>query len=172
MTIGKASAFTLSLIAAVGFGVWVSPYVMTPDEERDTTIVEFETSAAPAAPTAAVPEAVGVTSGAVRVSRARKALATPPVHSPALHEQLEPLFNKGADMTVAAEGFRDAEQFASVARAARNTGVPFMVLKHRVVDEGKSLAEAIRESKPEANGVIEAERAVAEAWSDIASVAG
>ena len=75
-------------------------------------------------------------------------------------------------MTVASQGFRNAEQFAAVAHAARNTEVPFMLLKHRVLNEGKTLVAAIRESKPDLNAQIEATRARAEARSDLAKLAG
>ena len=91
---------------------------------------------------------------------------------PALHERLKPVLNRGANMAVAAEGFRSAEEFAAVAHAARNTDVPFMVLKHRVLNEGKSLAQAIRESKPAIDAANEASQARAQARSDIAAIAG
>ena len=73
-------------------------------------------------------------------------------------------------MTVAAEGFRDAEQFATVAHAARNTQVPFMLLKHRVLNEGQTLSAAIRSLKPDADAASEANRARTEARSDIAVI--
>jgi predicted kinase len=85
---------------------------------------------------------------------------------------LKPLLNKGANMTMAADGFRDAQQFAAVAHAARNTEVPFVLLKHRVLDQGKTLAAAISESKPDINADVEATRAQAEARSDLARLAG
>jgi hypothetical protein len=47
-----------------------------------------------------------------------------------------------------------------------------MLLKHRVLELGKSLDEAIRDSKPNANAEIEADRARAEARSVIASLRG
>jgi hypothetical protein len=75
-------------------------------------------------------------------------------------------------MEVAAEGFRSAEQFAMVAHAARNTGVPFMVLKDRVLNDGRTLADAIRESKPEVDAKAEVARAEAAAKSDLEAVAG
>ena len=95
-----------------------------------------------------------------------------PAAAPALHEQLKPLLNKGADMGIASEDFGTAEQFAAVARAARNTKVPFMVLKHHVLYEGKSLEEVIHEFKPELNATAEAQRARAEAKSDISALEG
>jgi len=81
------------------------------------------------------------------------------------------VLNRGANMSLAAEGFRSAEQFATVAHAARNTDVPFVLLKHRVLNEGKSVAEAIRESKPAVNAAVEADLARAQARSDVASIA-
>ena len=91
--------------------------------------------------------------------------------APELQAHLKPLLNKGSDMTLAASDFRDAEQFAAVAHAARNTNVPFVLLKHRVLNEGKTLAEAIRESKPDLNALAEANRARAEAKSDMVALA-
>jgi len=92
--------------------------------------------------------------------------------APELLGRLQPLLNKGADMNIAAEGFRDAETFAAVAHAARNTEVPFMVLKNQVVNKRKPLEKAIAELKPTVNAPIEANRARAEARSDIAGLAG
>jgi hypothetical protein len=74
-------------------------------------------------------------------------------------------------MKMASEGFRDAELFASVAHAAKNTEVPFVLLKHRVLREGMTLDRAIAELKPNVNAAIEAQRARAEARSDIAQLA-
>jgi hypothetical protein len=91
--------------------------------------------------------------------------------TPELQERLKPVLNKGTNMTIAAEGFRSAEEFATVAHAARNTEVPFMVLKHRVLTEGKSLAKAIRESKPDINANAEVRRARDEARSDLKDLA-
>ena len=45
-----------------------------------------------------------------------------------------------------------------------------MVLKHRVLEERKSLAAAIRESKPGINAAAEVLRARAEARRDVASL--
>ena len=73
-------------------------------------------------------------------------------------------------MTIASDGFRNGEQFAAVAHAARNLGVPFMLLKHRVLEEHRSLAAAIRELKPGVNAVEEANRAQSMARADIAAI--
>jgi hypothetical protein len=99
-------------------------------------------------------------------------VAALPASTPELHERLKPVLNRGTKVAIAAEGFRSAEQFATVAHAARNTEVPFMVLKHRVLEEGKSLTAAIRESKPDVNVTAEVRRARAAAREDISAIAG
>ncbi len=91
--------------------------------------------------------------------------------APEVQKLLKPLLNKGTNMEVAAEGFHNAEQFATVAHAAKNTGVPFMVLKHRVLNQGKPLSTAIRESKPDINVAAEASLALGQARRDISSLA-
>jgi hypothetical protein len=90
----------------------------------------------------------------------------------ALHARIKPLLNRGADMTLAPVGFKDAEQFAAVAHAARNTQIPFVLLRHRVVTEGKSLSSAIKESRQDVNAEVEANLAFAQAKSDLASLGG
>jgi hypothetical protein len=95
-----------------------------------------------------------------------------PATQPDLQARLKPVLNRGTRMELAAAGFRDAEQFATVAHAARNTGVPFAVLKHRVLEEGQTLARAIRSSKPELDAQREVTRARRAARDDIAAIAG
>jgi hypothetical protein len=104
--------------------------------------------------------------------KATAASSSVPVSEPRLHARLKPVLNRGARMEVAAEGFRNAEQFATVAHAARNTGVPFMVLKDRVVNDGRTVADAIHESKPEIDAKAEAARAEEAAKSDLAALEG
>ena len=64
--------------------------------------------------------------------------------------------------------------FATVAHAAKNTSVPFMVLKHRVLNEKRpleqSMADAIREFKPELNAKAEVAKAQREARQDVADI--
>ena len=55
----------------------------------------------------------------------------------------------------------------TVAHAARNTKVPFMVLKHRVLNEGQSLADAIHEFKPALDAKAEVQRARVAARTDL-----
>jgi hypothetical protein len=95
-----------------------------------------------------------------------------PVSEPRLQAKLKPVLNRGANMDVAGEGFRSAEEFATVAHAARNTSVPFMVLKHRVLIDGRTLADAIHEAKPEVDARAEVARAEVAAKSDLAAVEG
>jgi hypothetical protein len=89
-----------------------------------------------------------------------------------LHDKLKPLLNRGARMEIASDGFRSGEEFAMVAHAARNTNVPFMVLKHRVVTEQRSLEDALRDIKPEIDARAEAQRAREAAKSDMTAVVG
>lgn len=49
--------------------------------------------------------------------------------------------------------------------AARNTGIPFVLLKHRVLTQGQTLSEAIRVSKPDLDAVAAMDRARTDARS-------
>src|SRR6266566_5374320 len=180
MTFIKGIALALGLTAAVAFGVWIGPHIThrgalvhdsaavateQPVKSIDNEQPAQETRRAPAPRARAkhtIPSATTKTATPVGATP-----LTVPAAAPALHERLKPLLNKGADMGRASQDFSDAEQFASVVHAARNTEVPFMVLKHRVVEEGKSLENAIHEFKPDLNATVEARRARAQAKSDI-----
>ena len=163
MTIGKMTALSLGFVGCFALGVWTGPHITKRADSAASAVHE----------TVAVPGAQDATPAAKARStrRAAEPTARVAVSEPALHDRLKPVLNRGANMTIAAEGFRSAEQFATVAHAARNTEVPFVLLKHRVLNEGKSVAEAIRESKPEVNAAVEANLARAQARSDIASLA-
>lgn len=165
MTFAKASALVLGFLGAMALGVWIGPHIT----DRGGT------TESPAAQVSQPSRAAAKSRPAPRTSReasARAATSAISPSAPELHERLKPLLNRGAKMAIAADGFRDAEQFAALAHAARNTEVPFLVLKHRVLTERKSLARAIGESKPDLNAKVEAERAMAEARSDIAALGG
>lgn len=164
MTTAKTVALTVGLAGAIALGVWVAPRVMN----RDTPSADA-VAADVAEPAAPVVEKVPV---ARRRPAAVDKVAALPASAPAVHDRLKPVLNRGTKVEIAAEGFSTAEQFATVAHAARNTEVPFMVLKHRVLDEGKTLAAAIRESKPNVNAVAEVRRARAAAREDIAALVG
>ena len=184
MTFTKGFALVLGFAAAVALGVWIEPHIT----HRGAT-VDDSTAAATEQPVVSTDKeqtprdarhapasrasAKGTTAATTKTPTPVGATPrTVPAAAPALHERLKPLLNKGADMGVASQDFRDAEQFAAVAHAARNTEVPFMVLKHRVVEEGKSLEAAIHEFKPDLNAPVEARRAHAQAKSDIQELEG
>jgi len=162
MTFGKAAGLSCAFLAAVALGVGISPYVIDhPAATRGVPVADVDISASDANAPAPVARRA-----------APPALPAMAASSAVLHERIKPLLNKGADMTLASAAFTSGEQFAAVAHAARNTEIPFMLLRHRVLVEGKSLADAISESRPDVNARIEAERAVAEARSDIAALQG
>ena len=163
MTIGKATTLALGFAGAVAVGVWIGPYVTDRSMAAREPVVD-------ATPTAS-PEAAAARTAEVRRNAPADAFASIPASSPDLQKRLQPVLNEGANVTLAARGFHNGEQFAAVAHAARNTGVPFAVLKHRVLVERKSLAEAIREMKPGVDAAREANRARIMARADLAAIA-
>jgi preprotein translocase subunit SecD len=86
---------------------------------------------------------------------------------PETRDRVKAVLNRGSRLEIAAADFDSSEQFVTVAHAARNTNVPFVVLKDRVVNQGQSLADAIREFKPELDAKAEVKRARAAAQSDL-----
>lgn len=86
---------------------------------------------------------------------------------PEFRDRAKTVLNPGARLELAAEDFSSAEEFMTVAHAARNTGVPFMVLKHRVLNERQTLADAIGESKPDVDAKAEVARAREAARADL-----
>jgi hypothetical protein len=88
---------------------------------------------------------------------------------PEVRDRVQKVLNRGAKMELAAENFQDAEEFVTVAHAARNTGVPFVVLKDRVLNQGQTLADAIHQSKPDVDAKAEVARAREAAQADLAS---
>ena len=161
MTTAKTLALTAGLAGAIALGVWAVPRVMDNDARSTDALV-----AAVAEPAAVATEAPAPR----RPARTTRPAAVLPASSPELLGTLKPVLNRGTKMEIAASGFSSAEQFATVAYAARNTEVPFMVLKHRVLDEGKTLAAAIRESRPGINAAAEVVRARAAARRDVAAL--
>ena len=160
MTLGKASALTAAFIAVFAAGVWTGPYMTRHWQPDSSTAVSAPAPSAKPAETAAVTPKT-----ASRHSELSKTASIPAPTAPEVQK-----LNKGTNMEVAAEGFHNAEQFATVAHAAKNTGVPFMVLKHRVLNQNKPLSTAIRESKPDINVAAEASLALGQARRDISSL--
>lgn len=165
MTFGRTVIATLALVVAFVLGIWAGPYLF------DRRATKAERAAVEANDTAVAV----ATKGSARADKPAREVSKAPVATlaasePELQKQLKSVLNRGADMEIAAQGFRDGEQFATLAHAARNTEIPFMVLKHRVLEQKKSLAAAIEESKPKMNGAAEARRAREAARKDIADV--
>ena len=96
---------------------------------------------------------------------------TIPVSAPELHQRMKPVLARGTKLTIAVEGFTSAEQFAMLAHAARNTQVPFVLLKYRVLTEGQTLESAILASKPDLDARAEVMRARDEAREDLKAIA-
>lgn len=182
MTFGKAAALTAGLVGAVALGVAIGPSVTDrmsdigststntpprteearPAPERQTTAKAHPATVAKAKADEAGGEPVAIAANAMRADE------------PRVQERLKPVLNRGAKMNIAAEGFLTAEEFATVAHAARNTNVPFMVMKHRVVSEKKpftdTIVSTIREFKPDLNAKAELARAQREARADLADI--
>ena len=176
MTFGKAFALTTGFAGAFALGVLVGPS-MTNGWSTSTSGVSsiYEPSAPPsvAVPSSApAPRATAPRASASRAERreAAPAVAAVPASTPELQARLKKVLRSGAKMDVAAEGFTSAEQFATVAHASRNTDVPFMLLKHRVVEEGKSVEAALRESKPDVDASAEVAKAREQAREDVATL--
>ncbi len=171
MTIGKRTAIAAGFLGAFGLGVWTGPRLAS-DRASDAA-APVAVVATPPAETSTIPPAARPRAGVVNaglVTTFTPLRTSISASAPELHTRLKPLLKAGADMEVAAEGFRSAEQFATVVHASQNVNVPFMLLKHRVLNEGDTLVAAIRKSNSDVDAVVEAERARAEARSDIASL--
>lgn len=160
MTLLKAVALIVALVVAFVLGLALRPYVVhQPDMNASAVSVPIR----PASTTATHPvKPVAETLSA----RAAKVTVTP-----ALETRVQPLLKQGADMKLAAEGFKTGEQFAAVAHAANNTDIPFVLLKDRVLNRHMTLAAAIHESRPTLPADIEANRARSEAQSDVLATA-
>ena len=166
------TALMVGILAIAALAFWWGPSLM----DRDTA------TAPPAAATSPTTEAAKPRRAPAPRAVAKKdtekmtiapdVVPTLPATQPELQARLKPVLNRGTRMESAAEGFRDAVQFATVAHAARNTGVPFAVLKQRVLEQDQPLARAIREFKPELDAEHEVTRARNAARFDVAVITG
>jgi hypothetical protein len=183
MTVGKASALAAGFVGALALGVAIGPAVhdkLSKTSTRDTAVTESAPAPTPPAPAArASKRAVAAAPAKSERARASEPLvpAGPPgsvssvavaVWEPELRERVQSVLNKGTKLELAAEDFRTTEEFVTVAHAARNTSVPFMVLKHRVLNEGRTLSDAIHEAKPDLDAKAEVARAREAAQADLA----
>ncbi len=161
MTLRKSVTVVLVLVAVVALGVLAWPRLMNRTAEAPAATPPL-TASEPATP------ATEPSRPAAR-PRAESTRNVPEVAptTPELQKALKPLLSYGTNLDKAADGFKTGAQFAAVAHAAKNTSVPFVVLKHRVLNENKSLAAAIHESKPELNANREATKAWDEARQEL-----
>src|SRR5688572_8900503 len=177
----KTSAAALGLVGGLALGVWIGSEMTS---GRGASTLEPAAVAVQAAEPAAATPQPEQPKRVQRAARARVAAAveapapesapklvmTIPVSAPELHARLKPVLARGTKLPVAVEGFTSAEQFATLAHAAKNTQVPFILLKHRVLSEGQSLEQAIRASKPDLDAKSEVARARTAAKEDLAAV--
>ena len=143
------------IVGAVGVGAVVA----------NRNRVDVIPSGAVAAPEETAPV---VTKAALPMPTTRRPLAAPIEMSTGLATLVKPLLQRGTDLTMASQGFVNSESFVATAHAAKNLGIPFVVLKDRIVAQRMSLAAAIHEIQPEADAKAEAARAISEARSAIA----
>jgi hypothetical protein len=184
MKSGTTSAAIVGTVVGIALGVWIGVEMTTARDASTQQAAAVQPVEAPApAPVAepvkakragrvarVTPKADTTLASAESTESAPKLVMTIPVTAPELHNRIKPVLARGTKIPMAVEGFRDAEQFATVAHAARNTQVPFILLKHRVLTEGQSLADAIRASKPDLDAQSEVERARSAAKSDLAAL--
>jgi hypothetical protein len=173
MTSGKAALLTAGLVGVVALGVVTAPTIRNHwskinTETTTTTSAPADTSA-PAPVKAKRPAHRAAPREAVTAKKdtGRVDIVAVSVWQPELRNRVKAVLNPGARLELAAEDFTSAEQFVTVAHAARNTQVPFAVLKDRVLNQGQSLAEAIHEFKPALDAKAEVKRARVEAQSDL-----
>jgi len=160
MTFTRASLVYLSVVAAFGLGLAVGPLVGAGRASR------LPATPPPAAAAAMTPAPAPVGRPAPRLERVPTASAEP------VQRQVKALLTRGTDVRKASAGFANAYQLMTVAHAAKNTAIPFVVLKHRVLTAGQPLAAAIAELKPELDEVAEVNRARASARADLARIQG
>jgi hypothetical protein len=171
-------------VGGLALGAWIGAEMTTTN--REVVLAEPQAIATPAVeeparpakrakPTRLARAPRAASNAAVVESRAArsepKLVMTIPVSAPELHRVMKPVLARGTKLPLAVEGFSSAEQFATIAHAARNTQVPFILLKHRVLTEGQSLEAAIRASKPDLDARMEVRRARDAARSDLAAIA-
>lgn len=162
MTFSTKTAITAGLIGAFGLGVWTAPHVRNMDinppvAQVETTEPVAEVRTARRTPTVVTRDRTEAYAPLVML----EASAAP------VQKHVKPLLSWGTDTQKAAEGFTSAEEFVAVAHAAKNTQVPFILLKHRVLNEKQSLEAAIRASKPDIDAALEADRARLDARADL-----
>ena len=177
MTLGKTGLITAGIVGLVALGVATVPTIQEHRSAMETPVAQTVEPGAPAA----VPPASRARSSAPRthhvapvndvkdVKKEPNVIETVAVSvwEPELRDRVKAVLNPGAKPEIAAEDFASPEQFMTVAHAARNTRVPFMVLKDRVLNQGQTLAQAIHEFKPDLDASAEVTRARTAAREDL-----
>jgi hypothetical protein len=165
MRLRNVVLLVIVLAIAVAVGIAVKRHVRASDESTQA-VAQTEPPPKPLnTPVAAEPE-----EHVARPHSRTAAVPSMPASAPKLQTALKPLLNRGTNMNKAADGFQSGVQFAAVAHAAKNTAVPFVVLKHRVLNEKKTLAIAIHESKPQLNAKREATKAWDQARTEVSEL--
>jgi hypothetical protein len=178
---GRTSAVIIGITLGTALGMWIASAItlMEQDASKQTQAVTRQVAESVGAPVVEPPaiktrrvvaRAAANTVAPVEEAEAPKLVMTLPVTAPELHDRMKPVLARGTKINLAVEGFSDAAQFATIAHAARNTQVPFILLKHRVLYEHRSLADAIRASKPDLDAEAEVKRARSAAKSDLAAL--
>jgi len=85
-----------------------------------------------------------------------------------LKGKAEVVLNQGADVDIAVRGFETPQQFLATAYASKNLGIPFTLLKDKVVNKKMTLTRAISTTAGNVNAPLEAARAESEARADLA----
>jgi hypothetical protein len=157
----RTSTVILGMVGAFALGLTIGPQLTATRASAPAPM----THVAAEAPAAIVPAAAPAPrTAAPRLERVL------PASAPPVRQHVKWLLHEGADVRLAAAGFHNARQLMTVAYAARNTAIPFVLLKHRVLTERMSLGRAIRESRPELDEAAEVSRARAEARADLARI--
>jgi len=176
MRVGTKTALAVGIVGALGLGMWAGNVTVNRLMNRESAPAPQVAQSEPAPAPVVIP--VRKTTARRKAPVELKAAASAPVietssvavTSPDLQDRLRKVLFKGTKVELAAEGFHDGLQFATFAHASRNTMVPLILLKHRVLNQGMTLAEAIHESKPDVDAIAEAARARDMAKADIDSV--
>jgi hypothetical protein len=182
MTIRNTTLLTAAVAGAFALGIVSGPTIR--DQWSKTKAPEANVMNAPEHPAATpTPAAESRTPARVKTEQPMHRAKSEPVGAkkpanavqtiavtlwePELRDRVKAVLNPGTRLELAAADFEDSEEFVTVAHAAHNTNVPFVVLKDRVLNRGQSLASAIHEVKPELDARAEVTRARSEARSTL-----
>ncbi|MBP7776354.1 MAG: hypothetical protein KA371_04445 [Acidobacteria bacterium] len=165
----RTSAVILGMVGAFALGLTLGPQINANRPAAAAPEVVVRPDVARELPARVTPATGGAVALNVRAEAPRLERVLPASARP-VQQHMKRLLNDGADVEAAAEGFHNARELMTVAYAARNTDIPFVLLKHRVLTEQMSLARAIGASRPELDAAAEVNRARAEAKADLARI--